>query len=120
MRRYDLIAMMSRQPYNPIEVRTGRWVKQQQGPEPFSSFIPVPLPPDPPIHYDIELQTLEEQANRALGRLEGISILLPDPHLFIYTYIRKEAVLSSHNDPVSTPTLMGALEKFLQKQSILS
>lgn len=75
--------------------RAGQWVKQQQGPEPFSCFIPAPLPPNPPIRYDTKLQDLEERANRALGRLEGISTLLPDPTLFLYTYIRKEAVLSS-------------------------
>ncbi|MFQ5839885.1 MAG: Fic family protein [Candidatus Methylomirabilales bacterium] len=70
-------------------------MKQQLGPEPYACFIPAPLPPNPPIRYDAELHNLEEQANRALGRLEGISTLLPDPTLFLYTYIRKEAVLSS-------------------------
>ncbi len=77
------------------KMRAGRWIKQQQGPEPFSCFIPAPLPPDPPIRYDPDLQDLEERANRALGQLEGVSILLPDPTLFLYTYVRKEAVLSS-------------------------
>lgn len=75
--------------------RAGRWIRQQQGPEPFACFIPAQLSPDPPIRYDTKLQDLEERANRALGRLEGISTLLPDPTLFLYTYIRKEAVLSS-------------------------
>lgn len=75
--------------------RAGRWVKQRGGAEPFSCFIPAPLPPTPPIHYDTELQDMEEKANRALGRLEGISALLPDPTLFLYSYVRKEAVLSS-------------------------
>ncbi len=76
-------------------VRAGKWVKQQGGAEPFSCFIPNPLPPAPPIRYDAKLQDLEERANRALGRLEGISTFLPDPTLFLYSYIRKEAVLSS-------------------------
>ncbi|HHT9126688.1 MAG TPA: Fic family protein [Candidatus Brocadiia bacterium] len=75
--------------------RAGRWIKQLAGPEHFTSFIPAPLPPAPPIHYDARLQDLEERANWALGRLEGVSVLLPDPHLFLYTYVRKEAVLSS-------------------------
>lgn len=75
--------------------RAGRWIKQQEGPEPFACFHPFPLPPDPPVQYDTELQTLEEQANRALGRLEGLSFVLPDPTLFLYSYVRKEAVLSS-------------------------
>ncbi|MEK7845785.1 MAG: Fic family protein [Nitrospinota bacterium] len=75
--------------------RAGRWVKQLEGPEQFACFIPAPLPPDPPINYNAKLQSLEEQANWALGRLEGVSTFLPDPHLFLYTYVRKEAVLSS-------------------------
>lgn len=74
--------------------RAGRWIKQD-GPESHYSFIPAPLPPEPPIRYDIQLQDLQERANRALGRLEGISALLPDPTLFLYSYVRKEAVLSS-------------------------
>ena len=42
-----------------------------------------------------EIQKLLEQANRALGRLDGIGTLLPDMRLFLYSYIRKEALLSS-------------------------
>jgi len=68
---------------------------QQAGPEPFKSFIPAPLPPSPSLEIDADLQDLIEKANRALGRLDSISILLPDPNLFLYMFIRKEAVLSS-------------------------
>lgn len=75
-------------------IRGGRWIKQP-GPEPYVAFIPTPLPPDPPINYDLHLQEEGERANRALGQLEGISALLPDPTLFLYTYVRKEAILSS-------------------------
>lgn len=74
--------------------RAGRWEKQA-GPEGYGAFIPAPLPPTPPIVLDGELQTLLERASRALGRLDGISLLLPDPGLFLYMYVRKEAVLSS-------------------------
>ncbi|MFZ0594162.1 MAG: Fic family protein, partial [Bryobacteraceae bacterium] len=52
------------------------------------------LPPVPPIRLD-PLQHLLEQANQALGRLDGLASILPDLSLFIYTYVRKEAVLSS-------------------------
>ncbi|MBI5233704.1 MAG: Fic family protein [Deltaproteobacteria bacterium] len=76
-------------------VRAGRWIVQSSGPEGFKSFFPAPLPPDPPLAFDPELQDLEERANRALGRLEGISFVLPDPELFLYSYVRKEAVFSS-------------------------
>lgn len=75
--------------------RAGRWIVQSSGPEEFKSFFPAPLPPDPPLTFDPGLQDLEERANRALGRLEGISFVLPDPDLFLYSYVRKEAVLSS-------------------------
>src|SRR3989338_7876603 len=74
--------------------RAGRW-QIEPGPEPYAVFYPEPLPPHPPIRYDAELQEIIERANRALGRLDGVTALLPDPTLFLYTYIRKEAVLSS-------------------------
>lgn len=58
------------------------------------TYIPRPLPPDPPIDL-AQLYPLLDRANTALGRLDGMSLILPDPSLFIYMYIRKEAVLSS-------------------------
>lgn len=62
--------------------------------ETFEAYIPPPLPPSPPIDLQ-NLYTLLDQATTALGRLDGMSILLPDPAMFIYMYVRKEAVLSS-------------------------
>jgi Fic family protein len=53
------------------------------------------LPPDPALQLSDELHDLLERANRALGRLDGLATLLPDPTLFLYLYVRKEAVLSS-------------------------
>jgi Fic family protein len=58
------------------------------------AFVPPPLPPNPPVRLDV-LQVLLEQANQAVGRLDGLASLLPDLSLFIYAYVRKEAVLSS-------------------------
>ncbi len=75
--------------------RAGQWLKQGTSDEPYFVFIPHPLPPKPPIQFNPRLQDLQERANRALGRLDGISAFLPDPDLFIYSYVRKEAVLSS-------------------------
>lgn len=63
--------------------------------EMYRAFVPSPLPPDPPLVIDSALADLLEQANRALGRLDGITLLLPDISLFLYFYVRKEAVLSS-------------------------
>ncbi len=59
------------------------------------AFIPNPLPPCPPLLLEGPLQQSLERATLALGRLDTISVLLPDPSLFIYAYVRKEAVLSS-------------------------
>jgi len=73
----------------------GRYVQRPAGLEPYSAFVPRPLPPEPPLRIDITLSDLLERANRALGRLDGIATLLPDPSLFLYLYVRKEAVLSS-------------------------
>jgi Fic family protein len=76
-------------------LRAGRLEVQQAGKEGYSAFIPARLPPSPSVALDAELQSLLERASRALGRLDGISLLLPDPRLFLYMYVRKEAVLSS-------------------------
>lgn len=59
------------------------------------AFVPSPLPPHPPIVWTPELQNKFEQALLALGRLDSVSSLLPDTSLFLYMYVRKEAVLSS-------------------------
>jgi Fic family protein len=57
--------------------------------------VPQPLPPDPPLQADGQVRDSLDAALVALGRLDGVSSLLPDVHLFLYTYVRKEAVLSS-------------------------
>lgn len=59
------------------------------------AFVPAPLPPDPPIEWGPALRGKFDQALLALGRLDSVSTLLPDTGLFIYMYVRKEAVLSS-------------------------
>lgn len=57
--------------------------------------MPAPLPPNPPIVWTPELQGKFDQALLALGRLDSVSTLLPDTALFLYMYVRQEAVLSS-------------------------
>ena len=59
------------------------------------AFVPTPLPPNPPIEWTPELLNLFEEASLALGRLDSASTMLPSTPLFLYMYIRKEAVLSS-------------------------
>ena len=75
--------------------QTGTYRQTGLGPEPYRTYIPHPLPPDPPLALAEEDFDLIERANRALGRLDGVTSLLPDSSLFIYFYVRKEAVLSS-------------------------
>jgi Fic family protein len=59
------------------------------------AFVPKPLPPSPPIVWSTELETQFAAASSALGRLDGIATILPETSLFLYSYVRKEAVLSS-------------------------
>lgn len=59
------------------------------------AFVPAPLPPTPPIEWSSELREKFDQALLALGRLDSVSVLLPDTCLFLDMYVRKEAVLSS-------------------------
>ena len=63
--------------------------------EKVKAFVPVHLPPTPPIEWTPELRNKFDQAHIALGRLDSVSRLLPDTALFLYMYVRKEAVLSS-------------------------
>ena len=72
--------------------RAGRLVQQPNG---FRAFIPNPLPPVPAIDLTGNVQALLSQADHALGLLEGAARMLPNPELFVFMYIRKEAVLSS-------------------------
>lgn len=74
--------------------RLGRYISHDVGGEVVRSYVPSPLPPEPPVKLE-GLQLLLEQANQSLGRLDGLASVLPDLGLFLYTYVRKEAVLSS-------------------------
>jgi len=74
---------------------TGHYVSVSTVGENCNAFIPNPLPPNPPLVWDDDLLEQQQSAALALGRLDGIGSLLPDPNLFLYSYIRKEAVLSS-------------------------
>ncbi len=74
---------------------TGRYETTIVGSEVVRAFVPRPLPPHPPIELAGRLQQLLESAVLSLGRLDGFSTHLPDDALFIYSYVRKEAVLSA-------------------------
>lgn len=77
--------------------RAGRRVHQPLG---YTAFIPKPLPPDPPLRINHDLQALLSEADQALERLDGITTKLPDFDLYQEMYVRKEAVLSSRIEAV--------------------
>ncbi|MEM9776931.1 MAG: Fic family protein [Chloroflexota bacterium] len=73
--------------------RAGKYIQQPTG---YRAFVPEPLPPSkPPIQINGNLQIKLSQADRVLGRLDGSILTLPNPDLFVFMYVRKEAVLSS-------------------------
>jgi len=88
------------------ESRYGHFVHQKGG---YNAFIPKSLPPDPPIVYDETLQYLLSEADRALARLDGMAMTLPNPDLFIAMYMKKEALLSSQIEGTEA-SLKGILE----------
>ena len=74
---------------------TGEFVVQRYGDEEVRSFVPYPLPPKPALEIDPGLREELDQALISLGRLDSVATILPDIDLFLYTYVRKEAVLSA-------------------------
>jgi len=74
---------------------TGEYSIKKFGEESVRAFVPFPLPPKPPLEIDASLREEIDQALLSLGRLDSIASLLPNINLFLYMYVRKEAVLSS-------------------------
>jgi Fic family protein len=74
---------------------TGRYEVTAVAGEEVRAFVPDPLPPTPPLELGGSRQRLLERATLSLGRLDSITALLPDPQLFLYAYVRREAVFSS-------------------------
>jgi Fic family protein len=92
--------------------RAGRFVAQPSG---FNAFVPAALPPDPPVALDDRLLNLLSAADLALGRLDGIVRVVPDPELFVAMYVRREAVLSSQIEGTQS-TLEDLLEVELEPE----
>jgi Fic family protein len=89
--------------------RVGRTIETIAGGETVRAYVPPPLPPAPPIDL-LSLLPKLIAAERALGRLDGITVLLPRQELFLYMYVRKEAVLSSQIE--GTQSTLGDLLRF--------
>lgn len=75
-----------------VDCTPGTYVPQPQG---FRAFIPNPLPDRCPFELDPEMQVLLSGADRAIGRLDAVKDILPNPDMFVAMYVRKEAVYSS-------------------------
>ena len=73
----------------------GRYLKVASAGEAFKAFVPSPLPPRPPLDWNPALRTRFDAALLALGRLDAVTDLLPNAQLLLYSFVRKEAVLSS-------------------------
>ncbi len=86
--------------------RAGVYIKQPTG---YSAFIPENLPPTPSVLMDRELTRLLSDADRALGRLDGVATVLPNPDLFVAMYVKQEAVYSSQIEGTQS-TLEDVLE----------
>lgn len=78
-----------------MENRAGSFISKLYGEMAYQSFLPSPLPPDPPIMRDDEMIQLLIQANTWIARLESIASLIPHTALFVSMYVRKEALMSS-------------------------
>ena len=77
-----------------VDRTTGRYVPGSLASSRYQAFVPDPLPPQPPL--DLSSQNLigrKERADQALGRLDGITLMLPEPELLLYQYVRKEALI---------------------------
>src|SRR5688572_24632243 len=83
----------------PMHSRAGRTVPQASG---YLAYIPAPLPPEPPLELDQETIGLLSRADQALGKLDGLATLLPNPDLFVGMYVRKEALLSSQIEGIDS------------------
>jgi Fic family protein len=76
-----------------MKTRAGFYIQQSTG---YKAYIPEFLPPrNPELQLNFELITLLSQADQRLGKLAGLTRIIKDPDLFVYLYVRKEALLSS-------------------------
>lgn len=73
----------------------GHYVTVSTASEPFKAFVPAPLPPEPPVVWSPALRRRFDAALVALGRLDAVTAMLPNAALLLYSFVRKEAVLSS-------------------------
>ncbi len=99
----------------PFSARAGTGVTQPGG---FEAFVPGALPPRD-LEIDEKLQALLSRADLAVGRLDGIIEVIPDPNRFVYMYVRREAVLSSQIEGTQA-SLMDVLEYEAEEETAIA
>jgi len=82
-----------------MQSRAGKTMPQASG---YLAYVPAPLPPEPPVALGGEAIDLLSRADQAVGKLDGIASLLPNPELFVGMYVRKEALLSSQIEGIES------------------
>lgn len=87
-------------------IEIGKNVQQRGG---FKAFIPNPFPPKNGFIFDAKILKKNDQATRLLGKLDGITKLLPDADFFLLMYLRKDAASSSQIEGTSA-TMIDAIE----------
>jgi hypothetical protein len=75
--------------HDPQASRIGHYVTTVAFNETVRAYVPPPLPPSPPLVFSDELLNRLSEADRAVGRLDGVAMLLPDKALFLYMYVRE-------------------------------
>ena len=96
--------------------RAGIYKNNLSGKMAYKSFMPAILPPNPPIELDKDIVDLLVKANKQLALLEGISSRIPNIHLFISMYVRKEALMSSQIEGTQA-TLEDVLDPCLEENT---
>ena len=96
--------------------RAGIYKNNLSGEMAYKSFMPAVLPPNPPIELNKDIVDLLVKANKQLALLEGISSRIPNIHLFISMYVRKEALMSSQIEGTQA-TLEDVLDPMLEENT---
>lgn len=90
-----------------MKIEIGKKVKQKEG---FSAFIPNPFPPNGIFDLPQEIMLKTAEADRLIGKLDGITQLLPDVDFFIKMFVAKDAESSSQIEGTKA-TMVDAMEK---------
>jgi Fic family protein len=100
--------------YTNLADQTIGELKQQR--EGYKAFIPYPFPPKPGFSFDATILKKNEEATRLLGKLDGITKLLPDSDFFLLMYLRKDAASSSQIEGTMA-TMVDAIDAEVQTRS---